>query len=300
MVSALIELLPVYIFLFIGWLLRRLNVVDERAPSFLIRFGFFVIAPAVIFNALSRVDPTSTLIAFPIFASLAGIVGYLSGKYVTHKFSFLALRKPVVIMSCLFVNAAFTLVFVTASFGDSGAARVILFNVINLPVVYGFGHLIAAHANPKKHEEKHVAKKLLASTPLWALVLGPLVNVLNVDTPAAVYKVTDAIALLVVPVAATAIGMCFSFARHDMRDSFIVMATRYATGIILAVIVVLAFGLEGIDRAVALALGTAPIGFSTLTFAHLENLDAAFAAKTLGASFLISTVLTSGVLIVFG
>ena len=48
---------------------------------------------------------------------------------------------------------------------------------------------------------------------------------------------------------------------------------------------------NGIDRAVVMLLGLAPVGFNAVTFAALEQLDADFAAEALSLSLLVSMVL---------
>lgn len=297
MKEAFAALLPIYVGLIAGWLLRHKNILNESAPTVMLRVGFYVVGPAVIYNAVANVQWSNSLLVFPIFSVLAGGLGFLAGKLVVAKVHFAKDRVPVVLMSAMFVNTVFAMMFSIAHYEIEGASRVVLFNIINLPVVYILGHALAAKANPEQGSKDYVLKRVVTSPPVWALVLGVIVNVANVETPAALAHLINVYTQAFVPLAALAIGMCIKFTLEDMRDNVIVMAIRYGVSIVIGVAIVLIAGLDGIDRAIVLCIATAPIGFSTLTFANLENLDQTFAAKSLSISFAFSTILTSSVFI---
>jgi len=48
------------------------------------------------------------------------------------------------------------------------------------------------------------------------------------------------------------------------------------------------FGLSGITKSVVIVCGALPIGFNTLIFANLENMDREFAATIVSISIFIS------------
>lgn len=297
MLSALIKLLPIFIFGFIGWLLRNKNIVNLKAPSRLLKFGFFVLAPFIVFQAMASIEYRSSLIVFPIFALLLGAFGFIAGVLTTKNYEFDNLRKIIVIMSAMFVNVPFALTFLLSRFGTEVNSRVILFNIINLPIVYGLGHFLAARSNPEKHKEKPVLKKIMFSSPLWGLLIGFAFSLTSLKIPKSLNPVFNSIAILIVIVASLAIGMFITFSKKYFKESIIAMTPRYVTSMIIALIFVSVLDLAKLETTIILVLGCAPVGFSTLTFAHLEKLDEKFAANTLGLSLLISCVLTSAVLI---
>jgi predicted permease len=63
---------------------------------------------------------------------------------------------------------------------------------------------------------------------------------------------------------------------------------------------VLVFRLDGIDRTVILLIGVAPVGFVSVTFASLENLDVRLAVNALSLSLVSSLVLSLGITLVAG
>lgn len=300
MLNALIGLLPIFFFGFIGWFLRFKEIVNPWTHTKLLRFGFFVLAPFVVFHAMASAQWTDSFIAFPIFALFAGIGGYIAGRVAISKKEFSTLKKPIVVMSAMFINTPFALTFLMAQYRTEANSRVVVFNVLNLILVYGFGHWLAARANPEASQERPVHLKLIRSTPLWGLILGFVANILSWDIPSGVDKFANTASLFVAGFSALAIGMCLTFSKQHLSDSLFAIAIRYSTAILVATAIVLFFDLEGLDRAVILTLGVAPVGFSTLTFANLEKLDEGFAANTLSISFAVSALLSTVVLVTLG
>ncbi len=65
------------------------------------------------------------------------------------------------------------------------------------------------------------------------------------------------------------------------------MGVGLALGIALALI----FNLHGVTRSVVVVCSALPIGFNTLIFANLENMDREFAATEVSISILIALFL---------
>ena len=73
------------------------------------------------------------------------------------------------------------------------------------------------------------------------------------------------------------------------------LATSFqASDIVLVVIIVVLLGLSGVDRTVLLLIGSAPLVFSVVTFASLENLDVGLATSALSPAEQIETSVLPG------
>jgi hypothetical protein len=75
---------------------------------------------------------------------------------------------------------------------------------------------------------------------------------------------------------------------------------RLGTSLLIGVGIIALFDLTGVERAVLLALCVAPVGFNTVTFASLENLDVRLATGTTSLSLIAGLVLVPGVLLAVG
>jgi predicted permease len=61
-------------------------------------------------------------------------------------------------------------------------------------------------------------------------------------------------------------------------------------GLMLGFILVKLFDLEGLSKAVVLLGAAAPVGYNTLTFSSMENLDKEFAANLVSFSILTGII----------
>ena len=70
------------------------------------------------------------------------------------------------------------------------------------------------------------------------------------------------------------------------------LTLRFGFGLLLGWLASLVLGLEGIDRTVLIACAAAPMGYNTLTYASLEELDKDFAASMVSFSVLLGLIAT--------
>lgn len=97
-----------------------------------------------------------------------------------------------------------------------------------------------------------------------------------------------------------ALGSLFNPTFQQFWPAAAIIATRMATGLLVGLVIVELLGLRGIDRSVLLILASTPVGFNTITFATLENLDKPFAASTVSLLLIISLILIPMILILTG
>ncbi|HMS25202.1 MAG TPA: AEC family transporter [Acidimicrobiia bacterium] len=297
MSDTLVALSPIFVGLSLGVILRRVGVAGLTEASTLLKIIFYVISPAVSFSATSDVEITKHLLLFPVFAFISVVAGYFTGKFFASRINIDGVKKTVFVLACLIVNSFVSLAFLSAQYGTDGAARAILFDFVNAPMIYGVAYAIAVKGNPSVHLQTSVIKKVLLGPPIWGIVLGILVNIMDIDVPKVVDQTVKTFSLPFVPILMIAIGLSIVIKKKDVMPSFIAAGVRLVTGITIATAFVLLLDLNGIDRAAVLTLGVAPVGFNTVTFASLENLDVEFAAETLSVSVLIGVVASSAVIL---
>ncbi len=299
MADSLIRLSPLFAGFALGITLRWVGILGLDQARTLLTLGYFVFIPAVAFSATSNVEITQHLLLFPAFAFIVVMAGYCVGRFFSRRSDIEGTKKTVFILACMIVNSAVALAFLSAIYGPSGAARAVLFDLVNAPLIYGLGYAIAVRGNPSPHPQASMMKKVLFSPPLWGLALGLIVNFANIQVPQAIDKTMQSFSLAFGPIITIAVGLTVVIKWQNFVPSVIATSVRLITGIIVATFVVLIFRLEGIDRVAVLVLGVAPVGFNTVTFASLENLDLEFAAETISISLLVGMIASSVVILTF-
>ena len=297
MIETLLLLLPVIIGIVAGFSLRRLGMVDHGDGETLFKLVFYVFLPALIFTSLSTVRLSGQFLVFPLSAAAVIVAGYLAARLLAARARFDPVQAAVLVTGCMIVNSGFALPFVVALYGQEGVARIAAFDAVNTTVSFTWAYYTAARRNPRHRGGLLLVGRLAKSPALYAIIAGLLVNLAGVQVPA---TITDAAArfgsatTVLIPVG---IGILFDPLGGSLRKAALIVATRLTTGVAVASVIVLAFGLSGMDRTVVLLCGVAPLAFSVVTFASLESLDVRLATSALSLSLVTGLLLS--LLIVF-
>ena len=276
----------------------RTGVATREHGRFLFVFAFYVCAPALIFSAFSDAELTRELLVLPLADALTIVAGYAVGLLVSRMMALPPPRFAVFLMACMIVNTVFTLPFIEARLGQAGVTRLMAFDVGNSLLVFTWVYAIAVRYNPAQRDRSMLWRKLLTSPPLYALVAGLVVNLAGARPPETVELLVEVFAAPTGFLITIAIGMLLVFERSDAKLSAWAIGTRLCTSLAIALAFVALFNLTGVERAVLLTLSVAPVGFNTVTFASLEDLDLRLATNTASLSLVASLVLVPVVLLV--
>lgn len=292
MLGTLARLLPVVIGIGAGIMLRRLAGAEHRDGDFLFKLVFHVCLPALMFTSLSTVQITRQLALFPTAALAAVSTGYLLGRLAARKARLPSTRAAVLVTGCMIVNTGFSLPFIQALYGEQGVARIAAFDAVNTTATFTWAYYTSARANPAHTGGSLLLDRLVKSPPLYAIAAGMLVNVARVVVPPEVAKPVAAIGSGTGLLIALGTGILLAPVREDLRKAALGVATRLASGLAVGAAVVLLFDLDAMDRTIVLLLSVAPVGFFSVTFASLENLDVRLATSALSLSLVTSLVLS--------
>jgi predicted permease len=297
-VAAVLQLVPVFAGVAAGHLLVRTGVATREHGRFLFVFAFYVCVPALVFDAFFDTELTWEIAALPLAALLAVVGGYVAGLVVSRTMRLPPPRLAVFLMACMIVNSGFTLPFIQARLGQAGVARLMAFDVVNATLVFTWVYAIAVRSNPEQHRSSVVWTKVLTSPPLYGLAAGLVANLADLRPWDTLLRLVDVFAAPTGFLVTIGIGMLLVIERSEMRVSVWAIATRLCTSLLIGLALIAVFGLTGLERAVLLTLCVAPVGFNTVTFASLENLDLRLATGTTSLSLAASLVLVPAVLLV--
>lgn len=297
--ETLLKILPVLLGFVGGFALRRFRVAQHRDGDFLFRLVFMVFLPALIFTSLSTVQITAALAVYPLSSALFTVVGFGLAVLTARHTRWPPTQRAVMITGCMITNSGFELPFIQALYGAQGVVRIAAFDAVNTALTFSWAYLMAARGNPDRRRGGGALMKRLALSPaLWAIALGASVNLLGLRVPA---PINDSLAVfgsataIVIPLA---VGILFQPSAGQLGKAALMIGVRLAAGLLVAVGLILAFDLQGLDRTIMLLLGIAPIGFSTVTFASLEKLDEPLAVTGLSLSLSLSLVLSMAVTVI--
>jgi predicted permease len=164
--------------------------------------------------------------------------------------------------------------------------------------VFSWVYYTAARGNPEHRGGRLLLDRVLKSPPLYGIAAGAAVNVMSLEVPDAVERALDPFATATATIISIAVGIMLAFPREEVWKAAAIVAARLGSGLLVGVLLVVALGLDGMDRTILLLLAVAPVGFVTVTFASLERLDVRLAANALSLSMVGSFVLSFAVTLV--
>lgn len=297
--DTLLKILPVLLGFVGGFLLRRFGVAQHRDGDFLFRLVFSICLPALIFTSLSTVQITAALAVYPLSSVLFTVVGFGLATLVSWRTRWSPTQTAVMVTGCMIANSGFELPFIQALYGAEGVVRIAAFDAVNTALTFSWAYLMAARGNPNRRRGgAALMKRLVRSPALWAIALGAAVNLLGVPVPTPIHDsltVFGSATAIIIPLA---VGILFQPSAGQFGKAAVMIGVRLVAGMTVALGLILAFDLHGLDRTIMLLLGIAPIGFSTVTFASLEKLDERLAVTALSLSLSLSLVLSMVVTVI--
>lgn len=286
MQNILVKVLPVISIFIVGYILRRINLFRKEDGDLFLKVVFYIAAPCFILLSVSKITLDWKLIFLPVIPIVNVIIVYFISMFFAKKFNFQAGTFGVFLVASMIMNTGFTLPFFIAVYGNDGLARISFFDMGTACIVYSFAYYIACKygSNPRQV----LVKKILVSPPLWALLIAIFLNVSHYSLPAVDFF--QALGNLTSPLIMLALGIYFDFKFIKPAPLATILILRMGIGLLLGIIFVKLLNLEGLNKIVVLVGSSAPVGYNTVVFSSLEQLDKEFAVSVVSISILLGLI----------
>ncbi|MBI1295424.1 AEC family transporter [bacterium] len=278
--------MPVFVLVLIGYFVRDRLGLDGRT---LTRFAYFVLVPAFVYNIMSsarvEVNLAVRMIAFIITVHVAvALLGFVVGKVLRRSPEMVAAY----VVIAVFGNVGnFGLPIIEFRLGsDALVAATLYFLAITM---IAFVIAVAA-ANWYRGGGVGAALAVFKTPALIALVPALLVNWSGVQIPTFVDRSTSLLAGAMIPTMLVTLGVQLA-AMKQIRfsaDVFIASAIRLIGGPVLAMLIVIPFGLTGVER----AAGVLQAGMPAAVLATIIALEHKLLPDFVTTTVLFSTVVS--------
>lgn len=278
------KLAPIMLTFLSGVMLKKTRIVDTNDGATLLKIVFFVSLPALIMRSLSETNLSATQGVLPIIAAIVVSFTYALTIMVKRFWSDERRVFGVALVGTMLMNLGFVYPFIFAITGQEGLTLAIIFDLGNSLMALSVVYATACRYGCSSHQENRLLKNLLASPPLWAMIIALLLNGFHIAV-SEVYRACFAfVGNLSIPLTLLALGIYFT--PHVIRPSLLitVIGIRVIGGLLSGLLLARLFGLHGLSMIVVAACSAAPVGLNTLTFAMLAELDAEFAASLVSVS----------------
>lgn len=270
-----ITILSIILMIGIGYALKRIDFLSEKDINPLNKIIMNILLPCMIFSALYSSD----LSLIPKLGILPFVI--LISSFVTGLVSFLILKKLgyddkklwTVLVTVMIANTAFMGYPVNLGiFGHEGFLRAIfcdiatmcIFLILSFVLVIKFGGTV-----------KKAIRKIALFPPLWAIVFGLGLNILNVPIGPVLNNTVNYLGNGAIPLIMISLGLSIDLAGLSRSKSMVaftsIMQLLFFPAI--AFIVVLFLGLSDLQYTVAIVEAAMPSGMLSLVLAITYNLD---------------------------
>jgi malonate transporter and related proteins len=298
MAAVIAALVPVFLLIAAGVLVRRFLVTEESHWIGIERLVYFLLFPALLIDTLAQANLTKVPIAI--------VGGALLIAVLLMAVVCLALR-PALARLLRIDGPAFTSVFQGAIrwqtlvalavasnlYGELGLALAAVAAVAMIPVLNVMSVWVLAHfAAPMRPAWHEVALAIARNPLIWSCVVGIALNVARVPIPAPLHAFADALGR-----ASLALGLLLVGAGLQIRGlirpapaTLIASALKLAVMPALSIVIAIALGAHGVDLAVVACCASVPTASSAYVLARHMNGDTALMAEILTVETLLAVV----------
>lgn len=284
------KIIPIIAVFVLGSLLRKLRVFSKATGDILLKFVVYVSLPALTLISITSVELSYKFAFLPVIAAFTLFTNYFIASFIGRKLRLPQNTKGTFIIAAMIMNTGFTLPFISAAFGNSGIARVSIFELGNELFVFTFAYFVAIRHSKKKLDKKFVFRKIISLPPIWALLIGLIFNMTNNELPTLIFNTADILSKPTNSLIMFSLGLYFHPKANKVKYAFGAISLRMVGGLLIGIVLANLLGLDSMTKKVAIIGAGAPVGFNTLVFSTLEDLDKEFAAGIVSYSIGIGIV----------
>lgn len=297
MAVVIAALLPVFILIVLGVVLKRTLMRLDTQWHGLERLTYYVLFPMLLIQTLVKADLTTV--------PVAGVGGALLLSALVMSLLCLALRPALARLDI--DGPAFTSIFQGATrwqtyvalsvsanlFGDVGLALASVAMVAIIPLVNVFSvAVLARYASTEKQSARAIVMTVAGNPLIWACAIGLLINVLHLPLPKIWHDVADALSRssLAIGLLVTGAGLQLQGLLRPSLGVSLGVAFKLVLMPALALMLALWFGLSGTSLAIVAVCAAVPTSPSAYVLARQMGGDAPLLAQIITLQTILAAI----------
>ena len=297
MAVVIAALLPVFLLIALGFILKRTLIRPETQWIGLERLTYYVLLPVFLVQTLVKAD----LSTVPV----GGVGGALLLSALAMSLLCLALRPALgrlgidgPAFSSIFQGATRWQTYVALAvcgnlYGDVGLALASVAMVAIIPLVNVFSVAVLAHyASPKKRSIGSIVMTVVRNPLIWACAIGLVLNVTHLPLPKIWHEVADALgrSSLAIGLLVTGAGLHLEGMFRPSLAASVAVFLKLILMPVLAVALALWFGLSGSNLAIVTACSAVPASSSAYVLARQMGGDAPLLAQIITLQTILAAI----------
>lgn len=284
-----VKIIPVLIMFCLGFISKKLKVFTSKDADRFLQLVLNVTLPALTIVSLTNLKLDLNLLYLILFPLAIVLITFIPANYITNKLKVSTKTKGSFLIGSLIINTGFVSTFIYAFYGEAAFGYYSLFDLGNSFMIYIFAYFQAIRFSCKGKSQLPFLK-VLSLPPLWGIAIGLIINKLPLELNPLMLDTLNYIGIPTMPLMIFSLGIYFHPRIANFKLTLGVLSLRMLLGFGLGMLIVGLFRLEQPISDIVILCSAAPVGFNTLIFSELEELDKEFAATIVSLSLFISFI----------
>lgn len=278
----------------LGYLAKRLNIIQEKDGEGMARIIFNITLPLLIINSFNSMKLDFSLIYLTLASFIFGILMSLIGIFVFKKEG-KTIRGTLSMLTPGFNIGLFAYPLVEAIWGTNGLKFFGMFDMGNAIIVFGVCYIVANYFAPDEEDIdfKSIVKKLLTSIPLMTYIITLIINLSGLHYPSVIIDISKVVSKANAPLSLLLLGVYlnFSFGKSYWKNIIKVISLRYIIGLAIGAALFILLPFDSLFRYTLLIGFILPIGSAVIPYAVQFNYDERLVGTLCNITIIISFIM---------
>jgi len=289
---ALKSILPVFVWLFVGLVLRQLIASSDAFFRRSEKYLFYIAIPIVLFFSSSRIDTHALDLSRALLAGSIAIVITIVGAFFHARWRGFSFPTQGLVCQAAYRSnmAVFGIALCSSAFGDEGLVVAALPMAVWMMAFNVFGVLILSFTHEASSSVKSIFRAMLRNPLILSIGSGVAVAFMKFDPPEPVYESVSIFRSAVIPYTMVCLGGTLSLKGIRQAKAELVESCVWRLTIAPAIVVLccLLLGVSGVELGVIFLLLASPVAVTSPLQVAAVGGDTRLAANMV----LLSTVLS--------
>ncbi|MCP1225552.1 AEC family transporter [Sebaldella sp. S0638] len=287
--------LPVFIMISLGYIFKRINLINENFISTANKFVYMAAITAYLFRSTAMTNFHEIIdLKFILFITAATSLSFLSVWLIAELLFKDKSSVGTFVQGSFRGNFAFIgIPMVISILGNEGAAKTSLVIMFVIPIynILSVFILSIRSSKKKKLKIKRILMDVLKNPLIISIMFGIVFSLLNIKIPYLLDKPLESLGSISTPLALIVIGGSFSFRNAGTKLKPALLAALLKTTIVPSVVIFFAIlsGLRGGDLIIIFVMAAAPTAISSYILSVIMDGDSDLAASII----IFSTIITA-------
>lgn len=285
-----------------GFLIKKYRFISEQDGKVISKLLMHTTFPALMIVSIAKVNLEPKLFLIPVLCVFLGALMLLI-SWFSFKKQLTPMRAILTMGTGNYNVGLFGFPLIEGIWGKEALLYAIMFDIGNMIITFGAVYPIANYFSKEgKTNGLAMLKKVLLVPPVTGLIIGLIINLLNIELPTLVFDFLETLAKSNKALVLLLMGIYLSFELNKNQIKYISKALLIRYGIGCLAVMCIYYGISDFSlmKKVLIVLVVLPAGMTVLPISDEFNFDSRMAGTLVNISLLMSFIIIWGLVIGLG